>query len=64
MLNFIYKAEELKYFLQSVDTFILALKSGKMVHYTPNNVASFRRWLFEHQIIDRALQYSHRDLFI
>jgi len=56
--NFSYTADELQSYLLSVDTFIVTLKNGRVVQYSPPSIASFRRWLIDNNVRD-SRRYMH-----
>jgi len=50
--NFEYKASELNKFIATKEMITILLKSGEIIHYFPENTASFLRWLSDHRIKD------------
>ncbi|RYE25634.1 MAG: hypothetical protein EOP51_03365 [Sphingobacteriales bacterium] len=61
--QFSYQAEELRSFILSVDTFILTLKTGRTVHYRPNSIGMFLRWLLENNVRDSKKHLHLTELF-
>lgn len=50
--GFEHRADELRKFLCTAGIFSISLKSGKIVHYTPEDIDAFRLWLAAHNIED------------
>lgn len=61
--KFSYKADEVRSFILSVDTFILTLNNGRIVHYCPSNIAAFWRWLLDNNIQDSKTHLRFTELF-
>lgn len=43
--EFTFEASELSAFANTFGTFIISLKNGNIVHYTPEDEAAFYEWL-------------------
>lgn len=52
--GFEHTAESVSAYLFTVDTFILSLKNGKIVHYKAKDPDTFRAWLDTHHVRDIA----------
>lgn len=50
--EFDYSATELSAYAYSVGTFIISLKGGKMVHFSPEDAEAFKAWLTKHKVRD------------
>jgi hypothetical protein len=50
--DFAYAAAELSAYIQSLGIFIISLRNGRIVRYTPDDAAQFRQWLSAHRIRD------------
>lgn len=50
--EFEYMATELSAFSSSVGTFVISLKSGTIVHFTPKDTEDFKAWLLVHRVRD------------
>ncbi len=50
--TFPYQASELSAFLFSIDTFIVSLKNGQIVHFIADDADGFKRWLYEKGVRD------------
>jgi hypothetical protein len=50
--GFEYHSTEICKFLQTYSTFTLMLTNGMIIHYQPEHVLDFQRWLNHHQIED------------
>ncbi|GGM88327.1 hypothetical protein GCM10010967_21160 [Dyadobacter beijingensis] len=50
--GFDYQSNEVCKFLQTYSTFTLMLRNGSIIHYQPEHVTDFQRWLSHHQIED------------
>jgi hypothetical protein len=61
--KFSYTAEELRSYILSVDTFIVTLKSGRIVQYRPPSIAGFRRWLLDNNVRDNRQYLMLSELF-
>lgn len=40
-----YTSSELSAFVVCIDMFIISLKNGKLIHFTPDDVSDFHDWL-------------------
>jgi len=47
-----FPASELSAFAVTIDCFIISLKNGKIINFTPDNVGDFYCWLTTHNIRD------------
>ncbi|WP_026769739.1 hypothetical protein [Asinibacterium sp. OR53] len=47
-----FPASELSAFAVTIDCFIISLKNGKIIHFTPDNVGDFYHWLISHNVRD------------
>ncbi|ATL48939.1 hypothetical protein COR50_18175 [Chitinophaga caeni] len=47
-----HKGATLSAFAVAIDVFILSLKSGELVRFTPDDPKKFRQWLEAHQVRD------------
>jgi hypothetical protein len=50
--GFNYKATDLSAYLFSIDTFIISLKNGRIVHFVVEDDNDFKIWLTQHGIRD------------
>jgi len=50
--KFEYKAVELSAFSFSIDTFIISLKNGGIVHFVAEDPQDFKAWLIKHDVRD------------
>lgn len=50
--EFDYPISQLSAFILSIDTFIISLKSGKVIHFIPKDTNDFKEWLMKHKIRD------------
>jgi hypothetical protein len=50
--DFPYRAIEVVRFIQSKELFTCMLSNGRVVHFCPDDVALFRRWLIENGVKD------------
>ncbi len=50
--DFDYTATELSAYTFSVGVFIISLKSTNVVHFTPDDVEAFEKWLIKHHVRD------------
>lgn len=50
--DFEHSASELSAFSLCVDTFIISLKNGEIVHFTPAEVSHFQEWLSRFEVRD------------
>lgn len=50
--NFDHEAKELSAFSFSIDTFIISLKNGQIVHFIAYDVQHFKAWLIENGVRD------------
>ena len=55
--KFNHEAAELSAFLFTIDTFILSLKDGRIVHFKPDNAEAFHDWL----VLNRVRDYRKDD---
>ncbi|OSZ81932.1 hypothetical protein CAP35_01280 [Chitinophagaceae bacterium IBVUCB1] len=49
---FPYHASELSAFLFSIDTFIVSLKNGQIIHFVADDADAFKQWLYEKGVRD------------
>ncbi len=49
---FAYKASELSAYSFIIDTFIISLKSGDIVHFVADDADDFKQWLYKQRIRD------------
>lgn len=61
--TFSFKAEDLRSYILSVDTFILTLNNGRSVQYRPASIAAFQRWLLENNVRDSKKFLRLKELF-
>lgn len=47
-----FTASELSAFTVSFDSFIISLKNGELIHFTPDNIENFHDWLTAHGVRD------------
>lgn len=47
-----YPASDLSAFAVCIDMFIISLKNGEIIHFTPDNVQRFYDWLIDHSVRD------------
>lgn len=45
-------ASELSAFAVTIDFFIISLKNGELIHFTPDNAENFYNWLVAHGVRD------------
>ncbi|MDR6806825.1 hypothetical protein J2Y45_004017 [Dyadobacter sp. BE34] len=50
--DFPYRASEVVRFIQSKELFTCMLSNGRVIHFCPGDVASFRRWLVGNGVKD------------
>lgn len=50
--DFEYRANELSKFLTAADMVTIMLKNGSIIHYTPENLPAFLRWLHDNRVQD------------
>ncbi len=50
--KFDHEADELSAFSFSIDTFIISLKNGQIVHFVAEDVQDFKAWLIKHGVRD------------
>ncbi|MBZ4190321.1 hypothetical protein [Niabella beijingensis] len=50
--EFEYAAPTLNKFIEASGIFTILLTSGAIIHFRPENSASFRQWLTEHAVED------------
>ncbi|MBN8670787.1 MAG: hypothetical protein J0L80_08880 [Chitinophagales bacterium] len=50
--KFDHEAKELSAFSFSVDTFIISLKNGQIVHFIADDVQQFKAWLTKNDVRD------------
>ncbi len=50
--EFEYPATQLSAFSYSVGTFVISLKNGRIIHFSPADVAAFNSWLIQHGVRD------------
>jgi hypothetical protein len=48
--GFDYEASQISKFMPSTRFFTIMLKTGEIVHYTPDDIKAFRQWLYAHNI--------------
>ncbi len=48
--NFPYRADELSAYIFSIDTFVISLKTGEVIHHTTEEHTAFEAWLQHHRI--------------
>jgi len=54
--------DALNKYIEASGIFTILLKSGAIVHFSPGNKDTFRKWLQEHSIPDiRTQSYNHQD---
>lgn len=56
---FTFPATELSAFAVSVDFFIISLKNGKIIHFTPDNALTFYDWLVAHGVRDIKVEIKN-----
>lgn len=54
-LGFNFDASQLSAFALSVDTFIISLKNGNIVHHSPQSIEDFKKWLIQNKVRDIAV---------
>lgn len=47
-----YPASDLSAFAVCIDMFIISLKNGEIIHFTPDNIQEFYDWLIAHSVRD------------
>ncbi|HEY0667299.1 MAG TPA: hypothetical protein VGD22_03925 [Sphingobacteriaceae bacterium] len=50
--GFDFEIDQISKFLSVLDFFTIMLKDGRIVHFTPSCVDSFRNWLVDNNITD------------
>lgn len=50
--GFPYPATDLLKFIAAGNIFTIMLKSGDIVHHTPNDILQFKEWLSDHNVTD------------
>ncbi|MEZ5015734.1 MAG: hypothetical protein R2800_01675 [Flavipsychrobacter sp.] len=50
--GFAHAAEELSAYGKTLEVFIIALRTGEVIHHTPKDAKAFEQWLQEHRIRD------------
>ena len=50
--EFNYAANELSAYTMSVGIFIISLKNADIIHFEPNDVTAFEKWLVRNEIRD------------
>lgn len=50
--KFEYKAVELSAFSFCIDTFVISLKNGRIVHFVAEDPQEFKAWLIKHRVRD------------
>lgn len=50
--GFNYKAVDLSAFSFSIDTFVISLKNGRIIHFVAEDINAFKKWLEKHGIRD------------
>lgn len=59
--GFEYHSHEVCKFLQTYSTFTLMLTNGAIIHYQPEQVLDFQRWLNHHKIEDIRVSIRNND---
>ncbi|HNP24850.1 MAG TPA: hypothetical protein PKK99_05060 [Bacteroidia bacterium] len=54
--KFEYTAGQLSKYLAASDFFTIMLKNGDIIHFTPKDVAAFRKWLEKNNIPNIRMQ--------
>jgi len=57
-----FPASELSAFVATIDFFIISLKNGDVIHFTPDNVDNFYHWLMVHNIRDIKTEETKMEL--
>ncbi|MDN4028929.1 hypothetical protein [Chryseobacterium gambrini] len=57
-----FPASELSAFAAAIHFFIISLKNGDAIHFTPDNVENFYRWLMVHNIRDIKAEKTKTEL--
>lgn len=60
--GFNFDASQLSAFALSVDTFIIALKNGNIVHHSPKDIEHFKKWLVQNRVRDISVDKGHHSL--
>lgn len=50
--KFEYKAVELSAFSFCIDTFVISLKNGSIIHFVAEDAPGFKAWLIKHGVRD------------
>ena len=61
MTPFTFTPRQLSAFSVCMDTFIISLKNGEIVHHTPDDPSAFLRWLEEHNVRNISADSSLRN---
>lgn len=48
--SFGFEAATLSAYILTLDTFIISLKNGRVIHHIPEDVEKFEHWLAEHKV--------------
>ncbi len=57
-----FPASKLSAFAATIDFFIISLKNGDVICFTPDNVDNFYRWLMVHNIRDIKVEKTKKEL--
>ena len=50
--GFAHPATSLSAYIFSIDTFVISLKTGEVLHHVPEDPQAFEQWLIHHRIRD------------
>lgn len=54
--EFAYTATQLSAFSLTIDTFVISLRDGRIVHFSPKDITGFKTWLNKHKVRDIHLE--------